>query len=129
MVLLSILLVCIFFKNKIEFHYTNLINFTQFVNQMKGNGINMYTNQKLEYRLLLQALINKFGLFLTPEQCAEVLCLTERQLAERRRNKKSVPKHIYSNCESNIGIIYAVQDVVEYQLKRREETLKSEISA
>lgn len=89
----------------------------------------MYTNQKLEYRLLLQALINKFGLFLTPEQCAEVLCLTERQLAERRRSNKSVPKHTYSNCESNIGIIYAVQDVVEYQLKRREETLKSEISA
>jgi hypothetical protein len=73
------------------------------------------------YTTMLQALVIKYGLVLTTDQCAETLGISTRTLDERRKQCKDCPEYITQNGKR---IHYPVQKVVEYQLQKTQESIK-----
>lgn len=77
-------------------------------------------NEQL-FNTMLVTLIQKYGLFINTKDCATVLGISSRTLDERRKSARDCPEYIQnSKC-----IMYPVQKVVEYQIKKTEHAVKN----
>jgi len=77
-------------------------------------------NQQL-FNTMLNTLILKFGLFVNTKDCASILGISSRTLDERRKSGLNCPEYI----EEKKCIMYPVQKIVEYQLKKTENSIKT----
>ena len=77
-------------------------------------------NEQL-FNTMLNTLIQKYGLFINTKDCAAVLGISGRTLDERRKAGFNCPEYI----EEKKCIMYPVQKIVEYQLKKTEHTIKT----
>lgn len=72
---------------------------------------------------MIQGLIMKYGLLLTSSQTAEVLGISTRTLDERRKNGIDCPEYIEGQGKK--GFSFPVQNIVEYQLKKSKQSVKT----
>lgn len=68
------------------------------------------------HKTLLQAVVQKHGLLLNSKQCADALGWSQRKLDEARKKGVS-PNYIEPTSGTTKGIMYAAQDIVDFQLK------------
>jgi hypothetical protein len=80
----------------------------------------MYVNDEILFKILLESLISKYGLMLDSRQCAEALAISTRTLDERRKKSNDCPEYI----EAKKGIMFPVQNVVQYQLEKSKQCVK-----
>ncbi|AXX94978.1 hypothetical protein [Arcobacter ellisii] len=80
------------------------------------------TNNEL-LPLMIQSLIQKYGLLLTSAQTAEVLGISTRTLDERRKNCVDCPEYIEGQGKK--GFMFPVQNIVAYQLKKAQQSVKT----
>ena len=80
------------------------------------------TNNEL-LPLMIQSLIQKYGLLLTSAQTAEVLGISTRTLDERRKNCIDCPEYIEGQGKK--GFMFPVQNIVAYQLKKAQQSVKT----
>lgn len=78
------------------------------------------SNQQL-FNTMLVTLIEKYGLFINTKNCASILGIGYRTLDERRKSGVDCPEYI----EEKKCIMYPVQKIVEYQLKKTENSIKT----
>lgn len=72
---------------------------------------------------MLQSLILKYGLLLTSTQTAEVLGISTRTLDERRKSFTDCPEYIEG--QGRKGFMFPVQNIVAYQLKKAQQSVKT----
>lgn len=72
------------------------------------------------FKFMIGCLIKKYGLLLTTRECAETIGISSRTLDERRKALKDCPRFI----DAKKGIMYPVQEVVHYQLRKSKECLE-----
>ncbi|MCG3706732.1 hypothetical protein L5F43_09570 [Aliarcobacter butzleri] len=77
-------------------------------------------NEQL-FNTMLVSLIQKYGLFINTKDCATVLGISSRTLDERRKRARDCPDYI----QNKKCIMYPVQKIVEYQLKKTENSIKT----
>lgn len=77
-------------------------------------------NQQL-FNTMLNTLILKYGLLINTKDCADVLGISTRTLDERRKSGFDCPEYI----QNKRCILYPIQKVVEYQIKKTEHTVKT----
>lgn len=80
-------------------------------------------NEKELILIMIQTLITKYGLLLTSSQTAEVLGISSRTLDERRKSGLDCPEYIESQGKK--GFMFPVQNIVEYQLKKSKQCVKT----
>ena len=80
-------------------------------------------NEKELILTMIQTLITKYGLLLTSTQTAELLRISTRTLDERRKSGCDCPKYIEGNGKK--GFMFPVQNIVEYQLKKSQQCVKT----
>jgi len=76
-------------------------------------------SHEIIFTSMLQTLISKYGIMLTSKDCAEALGIT-RTLDERRKAAIDCPEFI----EAKKGIMFPVQNVVNYQLEKSKQCIK-----
>ena len=72
---------------------------------------------------MIQTLFSKYGLLLNSTQTAEVLGISNRTLDERRKSGSDCPKYIEGNGKKSF--MFPVQNIVEYQLKKSQQSIKT----
>ena len=77
-------------------------------------------NEQL-FNTMLVTLIQKYGLFINTKNCAEVLGISSRTLDERRKSGIDCPEYL----EEKKCIMYPVQKVVAFQMRKTEHTIKT----
>ena len=80
-------------------------------------------NEKELILIMIQSLITKYGLLLTSSQTAEVLGISSRTLDERRKSGLDCPEYIKTKKKK--GFMFPVQNIVEYQLKKSKQCVKT----
>ena len=83
----------------------------------------MSNNQNELNTTLIQALIMKYGLFLNSNQTAETLGISTRTLDERRKSGYDCPEYIEGQGKK--GFMFPVQNIVDYQLKKAQQSVKT----
>lgn len=73
--------------------------------------------------IMIQSLIEKFGVILTSSQTASVLGISTRTLDERRKSGKDCPEYIEGQGKK--GFMFPVQNIVAYQLKKTQQSVKT----
>ncbi|MDY3201397.1 MAG: hypothetical protein AB7D41_12085 [Arcobacter sp.] len=77
-------------------------------------------NEQL-FNTMLVTLIEKYGLFINTKNCATVLGISSRTLDERRKSGVDCPEYI----EEKKSIMYPVQKIVEYQINKTKNSIKT----
>lgn len=77
-------------------------------------------NEQL-FNTMLVTLIRKYGLFINTKDCAKVLGISGRTLDERRKSGVDCPEYI----EEKKFIMYPVQKIVEYQINKTRNSIKT----
>ncbi len=72
---------------------------------------------------MIQSLIQKYGLLLTSAQTAEVLGISTRTLDERRKNSLDCSEFLEGQGKK--GFMFPVQNIVAYQLKKAQQSVKT----
>ena len=80
----------------------------------------MDITQESLFKTMLQSLILKYGVMLDSKQCADALAISSRTLDERRKKANDCPEYI----EAKKGIMFPVQNVVQYQLLKSKQCIK-----
>ena len=83
----------------------------------------MINNENQLIQLMIQTLITKYGLLLTSSQTANVLGISTRTLDERRKSGLDCPEYIENQGKK--GFMFTVQHIVEYQLKKSKQCVKT----
>ncbi|MCT7536304.1 hypothetical protein [Aliarcobacter butzleri] len=91
------------------------------INKITDISNNKFIGKDRLYDIMLNALIDKYGLILTSAQVAEVLAISTRTLDERRKSNMDCPQYVEGRGKN---IYYPVQKVVEYQLTKSENCVK-----
>lgn len=73
------------------------------------------------FNTMLVSLIQKYGLFINTRDCASILGISSRTLDERRKCARDCPEYI----QNKKSIMFPVQKIVEYQLKKTENSIKN----
>lgn len=84
----------------------------------------MKIEQEILFNIMIDSLIQKYGLMLTSEQCAEALAISTRTLDENRKKEINIPEYIEPNNKNKKGILYPVQNIVAYQLEKSKQSKK-----
>lgn len=84
--------------------------------------MNVFSKNELN-TTMLQALILKYGLILTSAQTAEALGISTRTLDERRKKGCNCPEYVEG--EGKKGFMFPVQNIVAYQLKKAQQSVKT----
>ncbi|MDK2065242.1 hypothetical protein [Aliarcobacter butzleri] len=77
-------------------------------------------NEQL-FNTMLVTLIQKYGLFINTKNCATILGISSRTLDERRKAAIDCPEYI----EEKKSIMYPVQKIVEYQIIKTNNSIKT----
>ena len=80
----------------------------------------MINNETL-FITMLQSLIQKYGVMLDSKKCAESLSISTRTLDERRKKSVNCPEYIGKGK----GIMYPAQSIIQYQLTKSKECIKT----
>lgn len=73
--------------------------------------------------IMIQTLINKYGLLLSSSQTSEVLGISSRTLDERRKSGVDCPE--YLEGQGKKGFMFPVQNIVSYQIKKTQQSIKT----
>lgn len=84
----------------------------------------MIINDKELLTTMIQGLILKYGLLLTSTQTAEVLGISTRTLDERRKKGIDCPEYI-EGTSTKKGFMFPVQNIVSYQIKKAQQSVKT----
>ena len=77
-------------------------------------------NEQL-FNTMLVTLIQKYGLFINTKNCATILGISSRTLDERRKAAIDCPEYI----EEKKSIMYPAQKIVEYQINKTKNSIKT----
>ena len=78
-------------------------------------------NNDVLFKIMLQSIIQHYGVMLDSKSCAKVLSISTRTLDERRKKSKNCPEYIGEGK----GIMFPAQSIIEYQLTKSKECIKT----